>query len=269
MTHATTFFASARSALYRVRSNAAVLHDRVRGDVSRQVAGQIMDDADVALAAMHNLMASVDGTHSALVEAQHAEPSIPVDASTGQPDVATLIGMLLSALGAACDGGDIEQYPALRGAMETALDLAAALGVDVPERPAAPRSALSEIVREPLPPHDDDHVDLIDAAEPLYAEMPTPGGQLADEDLLAAVRAAVAVEEIREAVIVGLEDAHRRIGHCWFLFDRIQQTEAQSTAEPIIGMLADIGRDAATAAQDECLELRGMLMRVREGKNHD
>lgn len=254
----------ARAALQRIRGNAAVLHDRVRGEVSRQVALQIMSDVDIGLAALHNLTAASAEVHEGSY-GQDVAPAMPKET-----DIASMIRMLLEIISNIDHGSDDVSAHAHRAAIETVQNLAIALGVadKVQRHPSTTGELTTEPSRPAMPaqPADDrDEEEWIDLADSLSCK----GAPLADEDLLSAVQAAVALQEMRDDVVISLECIHRRVGHCHLLFDQILREGQRSRSDFLIGQFADIGRDLATEVQDECLSLRRMLKGAGKEVSHD
>src|SRR5690554_2177585 len=86
-----------QSCLHRIRSNGIVLHDRVRGDVSRQVASNIVSDAEAGLAALHALIRDMSAAPLAPTDTP-VDTATPAAALDGQPDVAALVRLLLDLL---------------------------------------------------------------------------------------------------------------------------------------------------------------------------
>lgn len=258
-----------QSTFHRIQGSAAVLATRVRGDVSRSVVRQIQEDANAGLAALHNLVGAMSETP--VQQAEHV-PDLErgaVEAPTDQPDITGMIRMLLEILGNIDYGSDDVSAHAHRAAIETVQDLAIALGVadSVQRHPPTTDEPTIETARSEMPtqPADDtDEEEWID----LMDSLSSTGAPLADEDLLSAIQAAVALQEMRDNAVISLECIHRRVGHCRLLFDQILREGERSGGDFLIGQFADIGRDLATVAQDECISLRRMLKDAGKEENH-
>lgn len=259
-----------QSCLHRIRSNGIVLHDRVRGGISKQVASNIISDAEAGLASLHALTASM-ASASPLTEGPDEAPADGIETLPAPNDAAALIRALIDALLALSEQIDPQHMPAARIVYDAAMDLASSLGIEgrppmeittSSATPGAQGTTASTDTRDEV-----EGVDLSAAAAPLD-DPNRPQCQLADEELLAAVQAAVAVVEIRETVVIGLQDVHRRIGHCHLLFDQIHEGAQRSSSPPGLGQFADIGRDIATEAQDECLSLLRLLEDAGKEENH-
>lgn len=259
-----------QSALYRIRSNGIVLHDRVRGDISKQVASNIVSDAEAGLASLHALTASM-ASASPLTEGPDEAPAGGIEILPAQNDAAELIRALIDALLALSEQIDPQHMPAARIAYDAAMNLASSLGIEGRPPMEITTSGATPGAQGPTESADTrdevEGVDLSAAAAPLD-DPNRPQCQLADEELLAAAQAALAVVEIRETVVIGLQDVHRRIGHCRLLFDQIHEGAQRSSSPPGLGQFADIGRDIATKVQDECIALLQLLENAGKEGSH-
>lgn len=266
-----------QAALRRIRSNADVMSERVRGDVSRRVAQQISSDADAGLAALHELVTGLASAEPAPVAERAETPAnAPQPAPTKEGVVLALIQELCRLLESLMDpkpkrdpygGRDV-----IAAALSVAQTVAAHVGVN------ASAGAPSTVAASPFSPAENpgapglvpdaptlpDAEDVEEAADPPDWSAGLP--MLVDDELLDAIDAAVALSEKRDTIVGGLKYIDRKAQQCETLFEQIRTMgwrEIQFARE-----LADIGSDITTDIRDEVTALQQALESRGQEANH-